>query len=69
MKFNDEQITLSMKTIFVRDNNAIKMTMIYEVHPILTTSSEVCSISLILSQKSSKNSQIEELEKKYGLCV
>ena len=26
MRFCDEQITLSMKTMFVRENNAIKMT-------------------------------------------
>ena len=35
LKSCDEQITLSMKTMFVGDNNAIKMTQRFnEVHPI-----------------------------------
>ena len=42
MKSCDKQITLSMKTMFVRENNAIKMTQRFnEVHPIKATSSGV----------------------------
>ena len=42
MRFCDEQITLSMRTMFVGDNNAIKMTQRFnEVHPINATFSGV----------------------------
>ena len=47
------------KIMFVRENNAIKMTQRFnEVHK-LRLRPPVCSISVILSQRSSKNSQME----------
>ena len=62
MKSCDKQITLSMISVFVGDNNAIKR------HKNLTRLTQlrlcppVCSISLILSQRSSKKSPIGELQ-------
>ena len=59
MKSCDKQSMLSMKTTFVGDNNAIKR------HKDVTRFTQfrlrlpVCSISLILSQRSSKSSQME----------
>ena len=42
MKYCNKQITLSIISMFVGDNNAIKMTQrFYEVHPITATSSDV----------------------------
>ena len=52
MESCDEQITLSMKTMFVGDNNAIKITQDLTRFTQLRLRPLVCSISLILSQSS-----------------
>ena len=62
MKSCDEQITLPKKTMFVGENNAIKRHKDLTRFTQLRLRPPMYSILLILSKRSSKNSQIGELQ-------